>query len=73
MAGGRPLADGRNSVIDQDSERAVSGWLRLGDRLTGREPLDGRCDRCAGTGYLSLIENTRLCARCYLDGKAGSS
>ncbi|MDP9276524.1 MAG: hypothetical protein M3O99_13140 [Chloroflexota bacterium] len=58
---------------DKDAERAVTGWLRLGDRVAGRTPIDGRCDRCAGTGYLSLVENERLCARCYLEGTTADS
>ena len=60
-------------MIDKESETAVSVWLRLGDRLTGRKPVDGRCDRCGGTGYLSLVDRKRLCARCYLDGEAVAS
>ena len=60
-------------MIDRESERAVTTWLRLGDRITGRKPIDGRCDRCGGTGYLSLIRIERLCARCYLDGEAVAS
>jgi hypothetical protein len=59
-------------MIDNESERAVSGWLRLGDRVAGRKPIDGRCDHCGGMGYLSLVHNERLCARCYLDGTADS-
>ena len=57
-------------MIDKESETAVSVWLRLGDRVTGRKPIDGRCDRCGGTGYLSCVENERLCARCFLSGAA---
>ena len=60
-------------MIDNESERVVSSWLRLGDRLAGVKPVDGRCDRCGGTGYLSLFEKARLCARCYLDGMAADS
>jgi len=60
-------------MIDKESERAVSGWLRLGDRVTGRKPLDGRCDRCGELGYLSLVASERLCARCCLDGQAAAS
>ena len=55
-------------MIDRESEVAVIRWLSLGDRITGRKPIEGRCDRCGGTGYLSLVESERLCARCYLDG-----
>jgi hypothetical protein len=60
-------------MIDRESESAVTIWLRLGDRVTGRQPLDGRCDHCGGSGYLSLVENRRLCARCYLDGATADS
>jgi hypothetical protein len=60
-------------MIDQESERAVVTWLRLGDRVAGRKPIDGRCDRCRGTGYLSLVESEHICARCYLDGEAVAS
>lgn len=60
-------------MIDKESERAVNSWLRLGDRLTGRKPIEGRCDRCGETGYLSVIEKERLCAGCYLDGQAAAS
>jgi hypothetical protein len=55
-------------MIDKESERAVTGWLRLGDRVAGRKPIDGRCDRCGGTGYLSLVDRERLCAQCLLNG-----
>jgi hypothetical protein len=60
-------------VIDKEAERAVTGWLRLGDRVMGRTPLEGRCDCCGGSGYLSLVDKQRLCARCYLDGEAVAS
>ena len=57
-------------MIDRESERTVSVWLRLGDSLTGRTPVEGRCDGCGGTGYLTELEKQRLCARCCLEGKA---
>jgi hypothetical protein len=60
-------------MIDKDAERAVSSWLRLGDRVTGRKPIEGSCDRCGATGYLGVIENERLCARCYLEGGGAAS
>jgi hypothetical protein len=49
-------------MIDREAERAVTGWLRLGDRVTGRKPLDGCCEARGRTGYLSLIGTARLCA-----------
>jgi len=57
-------------MIDKEAEQTVSGWLRLGDSLTGRTPVEGNCDRCGGTGYLTELEKQRLCARCCLEGKA---
>jgi len=57
-------------MIDKESERTVTGWLRLGDRLTGRKPVEGRCDRCGGIGYLTEVEKESLCSACYLEGKA---
>ena len=60
-------------MIDQESERAVNAWLRLGDRVAGRKPIDGRCERCGGAGYLSLVKGQRLCARCYLDADTVNS
>jgi len=60
-------------VIDNESKRAVTGWLRLGDRVAGRKPDEGRCDRCGEMEYLSPVGNERLCASCYLDGEAAGS
>jgi len=57
-------------MIDKEAEQTVSGWLRLGDRVTGRESVEGRCDRCGAMGYLTELEKQRLCARCCLEGKA---
>jgi len=56
-------------VIDSESERAVTSWLRLGDRVAGRKPVDGRCDRCGRNGYLTAIGNERVCAGCGLDAQ----
>jgi hypothetical protein len=60
-------------VIDEESARAITGWLRLGDRAVGRESIEGRCDQCGGTGYLSHDAQRRVCARCYLEGAAAKS
>jgi hypothetical protein len=57
-------------MIDKDAESAVTGWLRLGDRLTGRKSVEGQCDRCGGAGYLSEVDKEHLCARCHLEGKS---
>ena len=72
MAGGTLVAALRNHMIDKESERKVTSWLRLGDRMTGRKAIEGRCDRCGEAGYLSVIENQRLCAKCALEREAAS-
>jgi len=59
-------------MIDKESERKVTSWLRLGDRVTGRKAIEGRCDRCREPGYLSVIEGRRLCAKCGLEREAGA-
>jgi len=59
-------------VIDRESERAVSEWVRLGDRVVGRKSEEGRCDRCGAEGYVSTEGNRRLCARCHLEGERAS-
>ena len=58
-------------MIDKESENKVTSWLRLGDRLTGRKAIEGLCDRCGETGYLSVIEKERLCAKCGLEREEG--
>ena len=60
-------------MIDKESERTVTGWLRLGDRLTGRTPVEGHCDRCDGTAYLTDAGKERLCTRYCLEGEAAAS
>jgi ribosomal protein L37E len=60
-------------MIDKESERTLSGWLRLGDRLTGRKAVEGRCDRCGETRYLAEGDRERICAACYLAGEAVTS
>jgi formylmethanofuran dehydrogenase subunit E len=60
-------------MIDKESEKAIIGWLRLGDRLTGRKAVEGRCDRCGETRYLAEVEIEPICAACYLDGEAVAS
>jgi ribosomal protein S27AE len=59
-------------LIDRDSERAVSGWVRLADEVVGRNPEEGRCDRCGRVGAVSRHGERRFCARCILEGAAGS-
>ena len=57
-------------MIDEQTERAVEQWVRLGDRLIDtRTPGEQApaCTRC-GSGYRVLGEGQQaLCARCYLE------
>ena len=64
------LLTSRNPMIDKDAKRTVTAWLRLGDRLTGRKPVEGPCDGCGETGYVTEFDKRRLCALCYLEGDA---
>ena len=73
MPAGTSFAATHKSVIDKESERAVTGWLRLGDRMTGRKPVEGNCDRCHQIGYLSEADSERICASCCLEGEAKAS
>jgi hypothetical protein len=57
-------------MIDKEAEQTVIGWLRLGDRVTGRTPVEGRCDHCGRMGYLTEVEKQNFCARCCLEGQA---
>lgn len=56
-------------MIDEETERAVAGWVRLGDRVAGQRPADDRtrCARC-GSSHRVLGHGTNaLCAHCYLE------
>jgi hypothetical protein len=59
----------RASVIDEESERAVERWVRLGDEASGRpEPLaKATCARCGSSHHVLDREKQALCARCYLE------
>ena len=56
-------------MIDQETERAVERWVRLGDQLSGRETADDRsaCARCGGREHLLDRGEGAYCARCYLE------
>lgn len=57
-------------MIDEESERAVAQWVRLGDQVAGRQTVSEErtfCVRC-GTTYRVLDRGAQaLCARCYLE------
>jgi hypothetical protein len=59
-------------VIDDESERAVSRWVRLGDQVSGRPAPDERaeCGRCGSTDKVLDRGEQALCARCYLESGA---
>jgi hypothetical protein len=59
-------------VIDDESERAVSRWVRLGDQVSGRPTPDDRteCARCGSTDKVLDRGEQALCARCYLESGA---
>jgi hypothetical protein len=61
-------------VIDDESERAVERWVRLGDEATGRPEPDGKatCARCGSTNHVLDRGEQALCAHCYLESGAPS-
>jgi protein-arginine kinase activator protein McsA len=60
------------TMIDEESERAVERWVRLGDKATGRpEPeAKARCARCGSTHHVLDRGEQALCAHCYLESGA---
>ena len=56
-------------MIDEETERAVAGWVRLGDQLSGRTTNDDHaaCVRCGSTDHVLDRGDQALCARCYLE------
>jgi hypothetical protein len=59
----------RETVIDEESERAVERWVRLGDQASGRPVPDekGTCARCGSTQHVLDRGKQALCAHCYLE------
>jgi hypothetical protein len=59
-------------LIDDESERAVSRWVRLGDQVSGRPAPDLRaeCVRCGTTDKVLGRGDEALCAHCYLESGA---
>ena len=53
-------------IDDEEAARAVTGWLKLGDKVAGRKPEEGQCDQCGERAYLTPDGSRRLCARCLL-------
>ena len=61
-------------MIDEETERAVAGWVWLGDQVTRRDRTDGTtsCSSCGSTFRVLGRGRQALCARCYLErGGAG--
>ena len=56
-------------MIDQETERAVERWVRLGDQIAGRKTADdrGMCARCGSREHLLDRGEGAYCARCYLE------
>ena len=56
-------------MIDEESERAVERWVRLGDKASGRQEPDGEatCAKCGSTHHVLDREKQALCAHCYLE------
>jgi protein-arginine kinase activator protein McsA len=59
---------------DEDAERAVERWVRLGDEVvtgkTGGEREDNAtraCTACGTTFNILASDNRALCARCFLE------
>ena len=66
----RPAA----TVIDDETERAVAKWVRLGDQVTGKAGGERvSCSRCGSRDrVLDRGNDHALCARCYLERGAPS-
>ena len=56
-------------MIDEESERAVERWVRLGDQASGRAEPDEKatCARCGSTQHVLDRGEQALCAHCYLE------
>ncbi len=61
-------------MIDEETERAVEAWVRLGDELIQTEAADDRasCTRCGSRFRVLDGTDAALCARCYLE-RGGSN
>jgi len=57
------------SVIDDETERAVAGWVKLADQVSGRKggEREPRCTRCGSTYRVLDRGEDALCAHCYLE------
>jgi protein-arginine kinase activator protein McsA len=57
---------------DQEAERAVERWVRLGDEVVsgkkgGQRDDTGTCASCGRTFNVITSEKRALCARCFLE------
>ncbi|HET7700928.1 MAG TPA: hypothetical protein VFM06_08710 [Candidatus Limnocylindria bacterium] len=56
-------------MIDEETERTVERWVKLGDQLRGQRTADerSRCARCGSSHRVLDRGRQALCARCYLE------
>lgn len=59
-------------MIDEETERAVAGWVRLADQVSRRSAPEARvsCAQCGSRDRVLDRADPALCARCYLESKA---
>lgn len=56
-------------MIDEETERAVAGWVKLGDQVAGQPKGTAEtCTRCGSRDRVLARGEQPLCARCYLEG-----
>jgi hypothetical protein len=55
-------------MIDEETERAVAGWVKLGDQVVGVGATQSdACARCGSKDRVLGHGEQPLCARCYLE------
>jgi len=57
-------------MIDEETERAVAGWVKLGDQVVGSAATNPQAETCARCGSKDRVLGNGeqpLCARCYLE------
>lgn len=62
-------------MIDEETERAVESWVRLGDQVIHGPSADdlAECARCGSRDRVLGQDDEAVCARCYLErGPSGA-